>query len=107
MITELAKAIGPECEHPVVGIRPGEKLHEEMITVSDSQSTIEAEKYFVIVPGRMMQSADDVMTEYLAHYNAKRVPDDFCYSSGNNTEWVDADHLRELIRTHVDPGFSI
>jgi UDP-N-acetylglucosamine 4,6-dehydratase len=104
-ITEVAKAIGPECEYLVVGIRPGEKLHEEMITSSDSQNTIETKDYYVIVPNSLEGSFKGVMDRYLAHYKAKRVAAGFCYSSGENTEILSAEKIRELIKKHVDPSF--
>ena len=106
-ITEVAKAIGPDCEHPVVGIRPGEKLHEEMITASDSQNTIETENYYVIVPNSQEGDYKKMMDRYLAHYKARHVESGFCYSSGKNAEWLDADKIRQLISKHVDSNFSI
>ena len=105
-IKEVAEAIGPDCEHPVVGIRPGEKLHEEMITSSDSQNTIETENYYVIVPNSQEGSYESVMERYLAHYKAKHVTPGFCYSSGQNTDWLDAAQIRDLIKKHVDSGFK-
>ena len=105
-IKEVAEAIGPDCEHPVVGIRPGEKLHEEMITSSDSQNTIETENYYVIVPNSQEGSYQSVMERYLAHYKAKHVTPGFCYSSGQNTDWLDAAQIRDLIKKHVDSGFK-
>jgi UDP-N-acetylglucosamine 4,6-dehydratase (inverting) len=105
-ITEVAKAIGPDCEHPVVGIRPGEKLHEEMITSSDSQNTIETENYYVIVPNSQEGSYQSIMERYLAHYKAKHVAPGFCYSSGENNDWLDAAQIRDLIKKHVDPSFE-
>jgi UDP-N-acetylglucosamine 4,6-dehydratase (inverting) len=105
-ITEVAKAIGPDCEHPVVGIRPGEKLHEEMITASDSQNTIETEHYYVIVPNSQEGSYESVMERYLVHYKAKHVTPGFCYSSGENTDWLNAEQIRDLIKKHVDSGFK-
>ena len=105
-IKEVAEAIGPDCEHPVVGIRPGEKLHEEMITSSDSQNTIETENYYVIVPNSQEGSYQSVMERYLAHYKAKHVTPGFCYSSGKNTDWLDAAQIRDLIKKHVDSGFK-
>lgn len=106
-ITEVAKAIGPDCSHPVVGIRPGEKVHEEMITASDAPCTIEAERYFVILPNG--GPGDQLLhrERFLKHYRATAVPDGFCYSSGENTEWLSAAQLRELIRLHVDPDFEV
>ena len=105
-ITEVAKAIGPNCEHPVVGIRPGEKVHEEMITSSDSLNTIEAEKYFVIVPNSAETSFAETMKKYLKHYSAKPVTPGFRYSSGANDVWLSAEEIRALIKKHVDPGFE-
>jgi len=104
-ITELAKAIGPDCRHPVVGIRSGEKVHEEMITTSDSPSTIETDNYYVIVPGLQGVESKTTMNKFLAHYSAKPVPAGFRYSSGENNVWLSAGELRELIKTHVDPAF--
>lgn len=104
-ITEVARAIGPECSHPIVGIRPGEKVHEEMITASDSPNTIEASKYFVIVPNSM-STQEQLMDRYLTHYKARRVEPGFRYSSDENTIWLSVDELRNLIREHIDPSFS-
>ena len=105
-ITEVAKAIGPNCEHPVVGIRPGEKVHEEMITSSDSMNTIEAEKYFVIVPNSAEKNFAETMADYTKHYSAKAVTPGFRYSSGANDVWLFAEEIRDLIKKHVDPGFE-
>jgi UDP-N-acetylglucosamine 4,6-dehydratase (inverting) len=105
-ITEVAKAIGPDCEHPLVGIRPGEKVHEEMITSSDSLNTIEAKKYFVIVPNSAETSFAETMQKYLNHYSAKPVTPGFRYSSGANEVWLSAEEIRALIKKHVDPGFE-
>lgn len=106
-ITEVAKAIGPDCAHPVVGIRPGEKVHEEMITSSDAPCTIEAERYFVILPNGGPGDQAVHRQRFLSHYRATAVPEGFCYSSGQNIEWLSAEQLRELIRTHVDPSFEV
>jgi UDP-N-acetylglucosamine 4,6-dehydratase len=106
-ITDVAEAIGPDCEHPVIGIRPGEKLHEEMITASDAQNTIETKDYYIIIPTPQDTSLQCVMDRYLAHYNAKHVEQGFCYSSGKNTDWLDAGQIRELIKKHVDPSFAV
>jgi UDP-N-acetylglucosamine 4,6-dehydratase/5-epimerase len=105
-ITEVAKAIGPNCQHPVVGIRPGEKIHEEMITSSDSINTIESEKYFVIVPNSAEKNFAETMATYLKHYSAKPVTLGFRYSSGANDVWLTAEEIRTLIKKHVDPGFE-
>jgi UDP-N-acetylglucosamine 4,6-dehydratase (inverting) len=102
-ITDVAKAIGPDCEHPVIGIRPGEKIHEEMITASDSFYTYDLGKYYTILPSTHKWKLDD----FIAHFNAKRVTPGFRYNSGENEEWETVESLRELIREHVDPSFSV
>jgi UDP-N-acetylglucosamine 4,6-dehydratase (inverting) len=102
-ITDVAKAIGPNCEHKVIGIRPGEKVHEEMITSSDSFSTYDLGKYYAILPQVTVWD----INEYIKAFNAKSVPIGFQYNSGENTNWVNAEQLRELIKIHVDPTFSI
>lgn len=101
-ITDVAEAIGPECKIEIVGIRPGEKVHEEMITSSDSFSTYDLGKYYSILP----QVTSFKLQEYIAHFNAKLVPQGFQYNSGDNTEWVNAEELRALIKEHVDSNFS-
>jgi UDP-N-acetylglucosamine 4,6-dehydratase len=105
-ISDVAEAIGPECEKPEVGIRPGEKLHEEMITESDSQNTIENERYYVIVPMLSGRKHEDTIAKYAAHHRATPVTSGFRYSSDKNTDWLSVDQLRELIREHVDPAFT-
>lgn len=105
-ITELAEAIGPECEHPVVGIRPGEKVHEEMVTSSDSLNTIETERYYVIVPNLIDTNFKESLAKYMAHYRAKMVEPGFRYSSGANDKWLTVDEIRALIRQHLDPNFK-
>ena len=101
-ITDVAEAIGPECEHKIIGIRPGEKIHEEMITTSDSFFTYNLGKYFVIVPQTPIWNIED----FKKNFNAVLVPDGFAYNSGTNTEWETVDSLRSLITEHVDPTFK-
>src|SRR5262247_2063959 len=105
-LTDVAEAIGPKCSKPIVGIRPGEKLHEEMITESDSQNTVQNCHYFVIAP--MLHGSDpkSILMNYADYHNAKPVESNFRYCSGTNTEWLSVDELRDLIRRHVDPGFA-
>jgi UDP-N-acetylglucosamine 4,6-dehydratase (inverting) len=102
-ITELAKAIGPNCEQKVVGIRPGEKIHEEMITSSDSFFTYDLGKYYVILPQAPIWNLND----YKAHFSAEMVSSGFAYNSGTNSEWETVDSLRALIREHLDPNFKV
>lgn len=101
-ITDVAEAIGPECEHKVIGIRPGEKIHEEMITASDSFFTYNLGKYYVIVPQTPIWNIE----EFKSNFKAELVPDGFAYNSGTNTEWETVDSLRKLITEHVDPTFK-
>lgn len=102
-ITEVAKAVGPECKIDIVGIRPGEKIHEEMITESDSFTTYDLGKYYAILP----QVPAFELKDYIKNFNAKKVEEGFRYSSGKNTEWVDAEAIRELIKKHLDPNFTV
>jgi len=102
-ILDVAEAVGPECEKKVTGIRPGEKIHEEMITDSDSYYTYDLGKYYTILPSSHRWKLD----EFLTHFNGKKVPFGFRYNSGENTEWETVEGLRALIREHVDPDFSV
>lgn len=102
-ILDVAKAIAPNCEHKVIGIRPGEKVHEEMVTPSDSFYTYDLGKYYTILPSRLTWDLD----EFLKTFNAMRVPDGFAYNSGTNSEWETVESLRKLIKEHVDYNFEV
>jgi UDP-N-acetylglucosamine 4,6-dehydratase/5-epimerase len=102
-VTDLAEAIGPECEHRIIGIRPGEKIHEEMITSADSFSTYDLGNYYVILP----QSPSKNREAYLKHFNARPVPHGFNYTSGENVHFLSVEELRVLIRQNVDPDFVV
>ncbi|TVR77526.1 MAG: UDP-N-acetylglucosamine 4,6-dehydratase (inverting) [Chitinophagaceae bacterium] len=102
-ILDVAEAIGPECEKPVIGIRPGEKVHEEMITSSDSYNTYDLGKYFAILP----QQPKFNLQEYIDHFSAVRVEQGFNYNSADNKEWETVESLRKLIKEHVDPTFEV
>jgi len=96
-ITDVATAVAPECRQDIVGVRPGEKIHEEMITASDSPYTVDMGKYFAILP-----SAGNYSTaEYCERANAKLVEPGFAYDSGTNTDLLTVEQLRALIREHV------
>ena len=97
-ITDVAHAVAPDCRHTVVGIRPGEKLHEEMITASDSPNTVDLGAYFAILPSGAEYTVDD----YCARTGARRVAPGFSYDSGNNTDFLSVPQLRDLISEHVD-----
>jgi FlaA1/EpsC-like NDP-sugar epimerase len=99
----LAEAIGPECKREIVGIRPGEKIHEEMITGSDSFYTADVDRYYVILPQSPAWSYD----EYFVKRKAKRVADGFTYNSGSNEEWLTKEQIRDLIRLQIDPNFAV
>ncbi len=102
-ITDVATAIAPDAEHPIVGIRPGEKVHEEMITASDSFNTVDLGGYYAILPSDAIALRDT----YLAKPGVTGVPDGFCYNSGTNTDFLTVDQIRDLIKQHVDPGFTV
>ena len=98
-ILDLAEAIAPECEKRIIGIRPGEKIHEEMITASDSLNTLDLGGYYAILPTGGAYTID----EYAADRSAARVEPGFSYNSGTNGQFLGVDELRRLIREHVDP----
>lgn len=92
-IGDIAKAVDPSAKLEVIGIRPGEKLHEQMIGVEDAPHTYEYEGYYKILPAIHNWSSDP---ERIA--SGKRVPDDFVYSSDNNAEWMSVESLGDWIR---------
>ena len=101
-ITDVAQAIGPDCAHPVTGVRPGEKIHEEMITASDSFNTVDMGDYYAILPSAGAYSLQD----YCARTGARPVEPGFSYDSGSNAHFLSVGELRALIATHVEPAPS-
>lgn len=101
-ISDVAEAIGPNCKHEIVGIRPGEKLHEEMITNSDSPNTIDIGRYFAILGSGIEKN----MTDYFNYFNAKPVSKGFAYDSGNNSDYLTIEQIRDLIKIHIDNKFT-
>lgn len=101
-ITDVATAIGPNCEQKIIGIRPGEKLHEEMITESDSYNSVDLGKYYAILPQSLKYSVE----EYIEKTNSVKVPLGFKYNSGTNEEWLNVSEIRQLIKDNVDPNFE-
>jgi UDP-N-acetylglucosamine 4,6-dehydratase len=91
-IIDLARAMAPHLRHEVVGIRPGEKLHEVMITEDDARMTLELEDRYVICP-----PSTRFKTDHLVPFGAKPVAEGFRYSSEDNSEWLDGDTLIGLI----------
>ncbi len=102
-ITDVAKAIIPGYRRENIGIRPGEKLHEEMITETDALNTLEFRDYFVILPSTPLWDIE----AYARSFGGKLCEYGFKYNSGTNTDWLSVDQLRSLIKKHVDPDFAV
>jgi UDP-N-acetylglucosamine 4,6-dehydratase/5-epimerase len=102
-INDLAEAIAPTCRREVVGIRPGEKLHEEMVTATDALNTIEFKDHYVILPSMRLWDVE----EFMNAFQGRPCPDGFSYNSGTNTHWLSVEEIRSLVRCHVDPQFEI
>ncbi len=100
-ITDVAEAIGPDCKRPIIGIRPGEKIHEEMITASDSFNTIDLGRYFAILPS----AGEHTVESYCKAHGGQPMPAGYAYNSGTNDEFLTVEQLRVLIQKHVDPEF--
>jgi UDP-N-acetylglucosamine 4,6-dehydratase len=101
-ITDVADAIAPNCEKRITGTRPGEKIHEEMITASDSFATIDLGAYYAILP-----SDGHVHKLYQeAGISNTAVPAGFVYNSGSNPDFLSVEQIRALIREHIDPTFE-
>lgn len=103
-IKDVATAIAPNLPQVEVGIRPGEKLHEEMITPTDALNTIDIGKYYAILPSVAL---NHTRNEFVKHHNGKFVPESFHYSSDNNEEWETVESMRENIKKYVDPNFEV
>lgn len=97
-ILDVAEAVGPECRKPVVGVRPGEKIHEEMITSSDALNTVDIGPYYAILP----TNNSTLLDRYLDEGNARMVDPEFSYNSGTNTDFLTVENLRQLIDGHVE-----
>jgi FlaA1/EpsC-like NDP-sugar epimerase len=101
-ITDLAEAIGPSCRLKTVGIRPGEKVHEEMITSSDSLNTVDLGNYYAILNSGLGHT----VATYLKKRKGKKVKEGFCYNSGQNERFLGVPEIRALIRQHLDSKFQ-
>tara|TARA_B100000963_G_scaffold361969_2_gene401434 strand:- start:4279 stop:5295 length:1017 start_codon:yes stop_codon:yes gene_type:complete len=101
-IMDLADAIGSKCEKKIIGIRPGEKIHEEMISESDSLNTYDLGDYYVILPSSPIWRIED----FLKKFGGTRVEQNFSYNSGQNDNWENAQTIRDKIKKHIDPDFS-
>ncbi len=102
-ILDLAKAVSPNSKLNFVGIRPGEKVHEEMITETDAFYTYDCGRYYAILPSDPNWALD----KWINQFRAQKVAENFKYSSGNNTEWLDLAQIRNQIKKHVDPDFIV
>jgi UDP-N-acetylglucosamine 4,6-dehydratase (inverting) len=101
-ILDMAEAIGPRCRRDVVGVRAGEKVHEDMISPGDSLYTLDLQHCYAIVPS----SGNDGIDSYASAWSARQVPGDFTYTSGRNPVFLSVEAIRDLIRRHVDPAFE-
>ena len=93
-ILDVADAIGPECEKKIVGIRPGEKIHEEMITASDSFYSYDLGRYYAILPSMHKWQLSD----YISAFNAEKVSEGFNYNSGSNNDFLTLEQLTILVQ---------
>ena len=101
-ITDVAEAVSPSCKKEIVGIRPGEKLHEEMITFADGSSTFDLGKYYAILPPH-----EKTHSRYKEENKAlKRVSEGFIYSSDKNESFLTVEEIRNLIKEHIDETFT-
>ncbi len=101
-IMDVAEAIAPSCKKEIVGIRLGEKIHEEMITTNDSYLTYDIGKYYAIFPN------NNLVKYYSSEkkFNIKKVPENFSYNSGTNSIFLGIDEIRYLIKKHIDKDFT-
>lgn len=97
-IIELANSIAPNCKQEIVGIRPGEKLHEEMISSSDSYYTYDLGKYYVIIP----PNSNWDLSNFIEKFSAVKVKEGFTYNSETNNDWLNSVELSNLIRENLE-----
>jgi len=92
-ITDLAEVIAPDCRVEYIGIRPGEKLHEVLVSDDEARQTVKLDDMYVIRPGHSFWNSDN-------YANGKPLADGFCYASHTNAEWLSADEFRSLLHEH-------
>lgn len=101
-LLDLAEAVSSKSKKKIIGTRPGEKLHEEMVPESESLKTVDFGKYYVILP----PSPEWDVKKYIAKNKGKKVKEGFSYSSGANTQWLTIKKIQKLIKKHIDPTFA-
>jgi len=102
-LLDLVEAIAPGIELKTIGCRPGEKVHEEMITETDAPNTVEFDDYFVILPSMKIWDEE----KFIKSFNGRRCSLGFKYSSGTNGNFLSVEQIRELITKHVDSNFKV
>ena len=101
-IIDVAEAIAPSCKKEFIGIRPGEKIHEEMITSADSFYTYDLGNYFIIV-SHSSNVLEKLKKNQIIHH---KVPENFAYNSGSNSNFLNIEEIRQLIKKNLDPQFK-
>ena len=101
-IIDLANAIGPSCKKIFTGVRPGEKIHEEMITSSDSYTSYDTGKFFIILPSNNLK----IIQKVKKIYKLKKVKENFSYNSGSNKKFLKIIEIRKLIKENIDSKFK-
>ncbi len=104
-ISDVAKAIGPNCKKTLIGLRPGEKLHEKLITISDSLTTYDIGNYYLILPYSL--SSELYTSHYKSlNYKLEKVDENFSYDSGQNSVFLSDTEIRNLIKSNIDYDFQ-
>lgn len=96
-VVNIAKTVAPAATHKIIGIRPGEKLHEQMIGSEDAAHTYEYDGYYKILPAINNWSKDPNRIG-----NGKKVPEHFSYTSDNNSDWMEQHELAEWLKANID-----
>ncbi len=101
-ILDVAEAIGPNCHKEIIGVRPGEKIHEELITHADASNTIDIGDYYAILP-----TDGKLRNLYLkSNSRVKTMPKNFVYDSYTNKKFLNVEEIRKLIKINISPSFS-
>ena len=99
-IMDVAEAVAPNCEVKEIGIRPGEKMHEEMITETDAPNTVVFDNYFVILPSRRLFNVDT----FMKRFGGRLCGDGFKYNSGTNDSWLSVEDIRTMVKDYQTNG---